>query len=83
VDSRRVQERPDATDKFGVQYIKGSSCTFEYEDAVMEYAEIYNRLLLRRLKASGNVSRECSAPVATAKSAASHPVTSDPLAPSP
>jgi hypothetical protein len=74
-----VQDRPDATEKYGVRFIEGTGDDVDavVEDSAREYAEIFNRLLLRRLKTSGKISAIYSHPA----SAATVPAGSDPLVP--
>jgi hypothetical protein len=54
-----VEDRPDVTFRYGVLYIEGTSCTapLDIQQNAYDYADVYNRLLLRHLKATGKAAR--------------------------
>lgn len=54
-----TEERPDVTSKYGTRFIQGTSDAAPaiVEDNAYDYADVYNRLLLRHLILRGEVSR--------------------------
>lgn len=52
-----AEQRPDAVTKYGVRYVQGTSDTTPYNIGMnaYDYAEIYNRLLIRHLKATNGI----------------------------
>jgi hypothetical protein len=74
-----AQNRPDLTAKYGVRMVSGTSDTAlkSQQDAVEEYAEIYNLLLIRQLRSKDDKlttpSADASSP--TAPSGSSTPAT--------
>jgi hypothetical protein len=60
-----AEDRPDAIKRFGTKLVYGTSdaAPSDLQANALDYAETYNRLLLRRLKASGEISKVPPPPV--------------------
>lgn len=50
-----VESRPDVVEKFGHTVIVGTSCISPFEEAAIEYAAVYNTILLRHLSQMGEL----------------------------